>query len=258
MNGIIIGMTDANPIIANTFNKVSIVVPVINETTLLKKTIEIIESECEQDVLEYLLVVCKKTTQESLIICNQYHEQNPKRFHLHHQEKPFLGNAIREGFLLAKASHVITMASDCETDPNDVKRLIAKAKQYPEAVITTSRWHEGCEFKEYGKLKKILNFGFQKMLQLLYQTSFTDLTFCFRLMPTELAKTIQWQGEKHPFLLETILKPLRLKVSIIEIPTNWKARTEGESQNSLITMFSYTPWAFLWRFQSPKKWINKQ
>ena len=32
------------------------------------------------------------------------------------------------------------MASDLETDPNDVKKLIAGAEKYPAAIIAASRW----------------------------------------------------------------------------------------------------------------------
>lgn len=249
-------MVDISKYTSDRFNKVSIVVPVINEVSLLRTTIEVVEKDCAHDVQEYIIVVCQKTTPESMALCKEYHQQNPERFKLYHQNKPFLGNAIHEGFLQASASHVITMASDCETNPDDVKHLIEKAKQHPEAMITTSRWREESTFENYGLLKKVLNYGFQKMLQILYLTRFTDLTFCFRLMPTKLAQAIDWQGEKHPFLLETFLKPLRLGVKIIEIPTSWHPRSEGESQNSLFTMFSYTKWAFVWRFETVRRWIK--
>jgi hypothetical protein len=39
--------------------------------------------------------------------------------------------------------------------------------------------------------------------------------------------------------LETLLKPLRLGVPVIEIPSVWKARTEGESHNSFFRNFTY-------------------
>jgi hypothetical protein len=49
---------------------------------------------------------------------------------------------------------------------------------------------------------------------------------------------------KHPFFLETVIKPLKLGVKVHEIPTLWKARTEGESQNPFLNNFLYFGIAF--------------
>jgi hypothetical protein len=53
------------------------------------------------------------------------------------------------------------------------------------------------------------------------------------LFPTRLIQAIRWTELRHPFLFETIVKPLRLGVPVVEIPTSWRARREGESQNTL-------------------------
>ena len=60
------------------------------------------------------------------------------------------------------------------------------------------------------------------------------MTYGYRIFPAKLVKKIKWQELKHPFLLETILKPLLMKVNIIEIPSKWVSRLEGTSQNSFI------------------------
>ena len=59
---------------------------------------------------------------------------------VHHQRLPFLGGALREAFALARGSHVILMASDLETDPKLVCRLIAEAEKNPAGIATASRW----------------------------------------------------------------------------------------------------------------------
>jgi len=42
-------------------------------------------------------------------------------------------------------------------------------------------------------------------------------------------QNIRWEETAAPFLFETLVKPLRLGVEVIEIPSVWKARTEGKS-----------------------------
>lgn len=53
----------------------------------------------------------------------------------------------------------------------------------------------------------------------------------------ELIQSIQWEEMKHPFFLETIVKPLRRGVEVVEIPTAWRARSEGESKNTFLRNF---------------------
>jgi glycosyltransferase involved in cell wall biosynthesis len=221
------------------FKKTTIILPVMNETHSLIKTMDIIERECGQDILEYIFVVCAKTLDESLKVIRSYLKINEKRYIFHQQGLPFLGGAIREAFNLARGSHVVMMASDLETNPQDVKYLIQKTKEFPKAIITASRWIGDSGFKGYNPIKLILNFFFQGIFSFLYRTKLTDMTYGYRIFPTPLVKKIHWEELKHPFLFETILKPLRLGVKVFEIPSRWTARIEGESQNTFFANFKY-------------------
>ena len=49
------------------------------------------------------------------------------------------------------------------------------------------------------------------MLRCIFLTKLSDMTYGFRIFPSDLVKEIKWQELKHPFLLETILKPLLKK-----------------------------------------------
>jgi hypothetical protein len=52
-------------------------------------------------------------------------------------------------------------------------------------------------------------------------------------------RSIRWEELKHPFLFETIVKPLRLGVEVVEVPSTWRVRTEGVSHNTFLTNFFY-------------------
>lgn len=227
------------------FSGVTIILPVINETYSLEKTVETIMSTCkESDVCEYIIVVCNRTTPDSLLVCNTLSEQLGEKCRIHFQQIPFIGGAMQEAFNLAVGSHTIMMSTDLETDPVLVKDFISLAKKRPNAIITASRWVRGGGFKGYSPVKLVANYLFQKIFSLLYWTSLTDLTYAYRIFPTPLLKAIAWEELKHPFFLETVIKPLRLGVKVYEIPTIWKTRTEGESQNPFLNNFLYFRIAF--------------
>ena len=221
--------------------KVSVILPVINETFSLQKTVEIIIQNSKEYVSEIIIVVSKdKTTDDSLKLINHLETSKyPNLIKTHFQTLPFIGGAIQKGFEMSTGTHIIMMASDLETNPNDVKSLINLSKVNQSSIITANRWIKGGSFKKYNMIKFYLNFLFQLMLRCIFLTKLSDMTFGFRIFPSNLVKEIKWQELKHPFLLETILKPLLMKVNIIEIPSKWEARLEGTSQNSFIENFRY-------------------
>jgi len=217
----------------------SIVLPAINETGALRETVQRIEQTSHGDVLEYLIVLCQKTTSDCRAVAESLRAENPQRVRIIEQKLPFVGGAVRDAFDAAQGTHVIMMASDLETDPAAVPVMVAEAKRLPSAIVTASRWKGGVRFEGYNPLKLILNKLFQGIFALLYRCRLTDMTYAYRLFPRELVQSIRWEELKHPFFLETIVKPLRLGVKVVEIPTTWRARTEGESQNTFLRTFVY-------------------
>ena len=118
-----------------------VILPVTDETVSLKKTIEIIINENFDFVKEIIIVSSKIITTPDALKC--IHEQINKHKNIvkHHiQNKPYIGGAIEEGFNLSKCSHTIMMASDLETDPKDVKKMISLSIKNPGSLITANRW----------------------------------------------------------------------------------------------------------------------
>jgi hypothetical protein len=221
------------------FGSVTVILPVIAETVSLEKTVAVILDESPEWLREIILVVCERTSQASLAVIAELVRRHPDMMVVHRQTLPFLGGAIRDAFTLARGSHVLMMASDLETDPADVKVLIEAARRRPDAVITASRWRAAGGFHGYGRLKLAANWAFQRLFALIYATDLTDLTFGYRLFPTALVQAIAWQELRHAFLFETLVKPLRLGVPVIEVPSRWTARTEGRSSNSFARNVCY-------------------
>ena len=218
--------------------KASVILPVINETFSLKKTVDIIVAENNVSLEEILIVIAEKTKKESLDTIDGLKKQHPSLIKIHKQIMPYLGGALREAFEISQGTHIVVMASDLETDPKSVKELIKKAEEGHD-IVAASRWQKGAHFKGYNPVKLILNKIYQILFKLLYKTDSTDLTFAFRIYKAEVLKNIKWEELQHPFLLECLIKPLRLGYKAVEIPSSWAARKEGESQNTFWRNFSY-------------------
>jgi hypothetical protein len=232
------------------FESATIVLPVMNETTSLEETVRIILRDVKEQTKEILIVVCSRTTSEAMATVNRLSRSHGAIIRVHSQKLPFLGGAMREAFDLASGSHIVMMASDLETDPGAVKTLIANAELSPSAIVTATRWRTGGGFHGYSKIKLLCNWAFQRFFSLLYGVQLSDMTFAYRIFPATLVRSIQWEELRHAFLFETLVKPLRLGVPVIEIPSGWTARTEGKSQNTFLLNFLYFRTGLKTRFAS--------
>jgi hypothetical protein len=232
------------------FESATIVLPVMNETASLEETVRIILRDVKEQTKEILIVVCERTTPESMATVDRLIQLYGGMIQVHSQKLPFLGGAMREAFDLAGGSHVVMMASDLETDPGAVKTLIANAEASPSAIVTATRWRAGGGFHGYSKVKLLCNWVFQRFFSLLYGVKLSDMTFAYRIFPSRLVRSIQWEELRHAFLFETLVKPLRLGVPVIEVPSGWTARTEGKSQNTFLLNFLYFRTGLKTRFAS--------
>jgi hypothetical protein len=232
------------------FESATIILPVINETTSLNQTVQIILRDVQDRLREVLIVVCQRTTEQAMAVVDQLQRELGDLVVVHQQQLPFLGGALREAFALARGSHVIMMASDLETDPNDVGTLIAQAEKTPSGIATASRWIKGGAFHGYSKIKLVCNWVFQHLFSILYGTQLTDMTYGYRILPTRLVQAIRWEELGHAFNLESVVKPLRLGVPVTEVPSVWHPRIEGRSQNSFFRNFVYFRIGLKTRFAS--------
>lgn len=121
----------------------TVILPAVTETDSIDETATILKESSDADIAQVLVVVCDRTTSETMARCEGLRSWFGERVQIHHQRLPFLGGAMREAFDLATASHVIMMATDLETDPRLVPAMIDIAKQRPSVVVTASRWARG-------------------------------------------------------------------------------------------------------------------
>jgi glycosyltransferase involved in cell wall biosynthesis len=240
------------------FESVTVVLPVVNETYSLVETVDSILKTSKSELRELLIVVCDRTTPESLATIKSLSERLGDLVIVHRQKLKFLGGAMREAFDIARGSHTIMMASDLETDPALVPHLISEARSHPAAIVTVTRWRKEGGFENYSRVKLFANWIFQKLFSVLYGTTLSDMTYAYRIFPTKLLQAIEWEELRHPFLFETVIKPLRLGVQVIEIPGIWRARTEGESQNTFARNFEYFRIGLRVRFATAADILRRQ
>ncbi len=241
------------------FENLSIIIATIDETDSLRKTVEILTQTCNRrDIKEIIVVVCEKTTAECMSVVGtlQNIAQNiPIR--LYTQKEPGLGSALNEAFDLVKGSHLVYLGADMDTDPFLVSVMVEKAKENPDAIILASRWLKGGGFEGYGAINRLLNFVFQKLVQVIYCTKVSDLTYGYRIIPEDKLHSIVLECRSPAIGLESNLKFIRLKYRFVEVPTLWRARSQGKAQTTFFMKLKYTITVIKVRFATVESFKNK-
>lgn len=219
--------------------RVSVVMPVFSETDTVRQIAEWLLRELGPRLHEIILVQSPRSSETSRAVCQGLTDEYQQvQLHVQH-ENPGLGRAVREGFALATGNLVLMIDSDGEMEIETVPRLLSTMAAGGHALVAASRWLPGGGFSGYSRVKYYLNWCFQQLFRWLFWTPLHDLTYGFKLIRAELVHGIDWQGTLHEIACETTLKPIRLGVSVAEVPSKWTARTQGVSKNTFWRNFRY-------------------
>jgi len=216
---------------------ISILLPFLNEINSLKKTILLLEKIKLKK--EYIVIYSKSLTLED----NKLELKNLKRLYPNlryfSQVKPFVGGAIDLGIKKSKLNFITIMASDLETNPNELSNMVDISKKNPRAIISADRWKGKKSFSNYGVIKFLANFFFQKLIKIFFKIEVLDFTFAYRIYPKNILKDIKLSELRHGFALELLLIPIKKGHKVITIPAKWKKRVEGSSSITVRSYLSY-------------------
>src|SRR3989344_1563539 len=145
------------------------------------------------------------------------------------------GAAIRKGLKKAKGELIAICEPDGTFVASDILKLLSYAAEFDLVVGSRTTQELIWEGANMGFHLKWGNFFVAKIVQLLYNTiSLTDVGCTFRIIKRSALKKISsgfktYGGE---FGLEMMLLIIEKKLSLIQIPINYKERPLGESTYS--------------------------
>ena len=203
------------------FRGLSVMLGAVSETDSLRETVNTVLEICDhKDITEIIIGYPDRITKPCLAVVNELaSRESDVPVVVFQQTRPFM-SGINDMIDVARGSHCLLLASDMALDLSVIPMLIEKTKKEPQVIHSVSRWMKGCKFYDYGKLKRIINFCAQKFLSVLYMKNLTDFTIPVQIAPSELYKSIKFEEEGFPFLLEMVLKPVRLGYKFTETPSN--------------------------------------
>lgn len=202
--------------------QLSVIVPIYNEektvTNILAKLVK------SSDVYE-VVVVDDGSTDGSLAKIRTIKSKKLKVFSKPNGGK---GSAVRFGLDHVTGSHVLIQDSDLEYDPDDIPILLEPIRKGRVEVVYGSRFlgsHSNLLFwHRVGN--SFLNF----VVNIMYDTTLSDMETCYKVLPTELFRSLKIQADKFDLEPEITCKVLRKHIKIFEVPITYVGRdfTEGK------------------------------
>ena len=241
------------------FQGLTVILPAVNETTSLKKTVEEIFRVCDSaDLHELILATADFATPACRAVCDEIQKNNsaPVPVRVYVQTGPF-EDAIRDLTALLSGSHFIYQPTDLEEDPSLLAEVIRLAKQHPDAVISGSRRRSLQGFSGFSPARRALYGAWRLLFSALYGGGVTDSTLLYRCMPSAPAKRIVLNAGSYAVLFELFVKLLRMGVPVIEFPVEMGRRAEGASSTRFFSDgLRYARVLFAVRFTPVNKFLR--
>ena len=218
----------------------SVLMPVYNEKTTVKKKIEEVLNLKISNVDIELIIIESNSDDGSKEIVEKYSKlQNVKTVF---QKKPCgKGNAIRAGFKITEGDFIIIQDSDDEYSIDDYHKLLEPLMYNDEKLIL------GCRKKDNWKIRSledesfntiVLNVGhviFSSLFNLMYNVKLKDPFTMYKVFKNPGIKNIKFVCNRFDFDYELLIKLIKIGYKPKEININYISRSfsKGKKINIL-------------------------
>lgn len=205
--------------------KLSVIVPVYNEAKTLEKILAKVKAVA---IEKEIILVDDGSTDGSRELLEKWQKEDPSLkviFHSHNQGK---AAALRTGFKEAAGNYVIVQDADLEYDPQDYLKLLKLVWEGVAEVVYGSRFMGS--YEDMATLHYWGNRFLTWMINLLYGARLTDAETCYKLIPTELMRSIPIRSDRFEFDTEITVKILKRGYKIHEVPITYAGRQLSEGK----------------------------
>jgi glycosyltransferase involved in cell wall biosynthesis len=138
------------------------------------------------------------------------------------------GACLRLGLELARSDYVICQDADLEYDPEDIVTLLEHAERTDAVAVFGSRLLRRPTLRRdlFGIGRVVLT----KLFSFLYRVHVTDVATCYKLVRTEIARSLEMRASGFDLDFELAAKLRRRQHPIVELPVRYHPRSHAEGK----------------------------
>lgn len=167
----------------------------------------------------------------------------------YHKKNSGKGSAIRTGLSKTNGDAIIIQDADLEYNPKEIPKLVQFMKSKNLKAVYGSRMlpkHHHYSYISYYLGNIFLN----KLTNLIYKTSLTDMETCYKLISADIAKNLFLKANKFDMEPEITAKIILMGHDIQEVPISYSPRTKKEGKKIGWKDGIQAVWTlFYWKFK---------
>lgn len=219
------------------FRKLSIIIPLYNEEKTIHKVLENISSvTLINNIEKEIIVINDGSTDNSFKIVSDFISDNSNMNIkcINYKKNLGKGTAVNTGIHYATGDFIIIQDADLEYNPLDYNKLIQPIIDDIADVVFGSRFIGSKPRKTMFFLHTIGNNILTFICNILSNKYYTDMTTCYKLLSTELIRSIELKEKRFSFDPELTIKISKIpKLRIYEVGISYNGRKfqEGKKIN---------------------------
>jgi len=206
--------------------KLSVIIPAHNEEENILEVIKKIETTL--DITHELVVVNDHSTDNTRNLLETFLEKYKNMSLVDNKLEAGFANAIKTGFLNAKARVVVPVMGDLCDDLETINKMYSKIVAGYDVVCASRYSREGLRLGG-SKLKAFLSCWGGRSISYLIGIPTKDIANAFKMYKKEVIESIDIKSKGFEVSMELPIKAYYLGFKIVEVPTTWRERTKGKS-----------------------------
>jgi glycosyltransferase involved in cell wall biosynthesis len=211
--------------------KLSILMPVYNERTVVERCISlVITAPLPENMERELVIVDDCSTDGTWEILQRLAAGFPQICLFRHERNAGKGAAVRTAIEKATGDFSLIQDADLEYDPSEYPRLLKPLLDGHADAVFGSRYMAGEQTRVLPFWHSMINKGLTLASNMFCNLNLTDMETCYKVFRTDLLKSIPIRSDRFGFEPEIVMKSAKRKFRIYEVPISYHGRTYEEGK----------------------------